>query len=183
MGAFPIRTFGDPGLRKRAADVPEADWGGLSGLAESMIATMYEAPGLGLAATQIGVQKRFFVYDVGDGPEVIVNPEIVETDGEWTFDEGCLSIPGLFFAMQRPKLVHLRGYDLSGKEIDVEADEILARLFLHEVDHLDGVLVVDRLEPDVRKQALKILRHRAMGLPQPELPSGVKDRKSISNEL
>jgi peptide deformylase len=114
---------------------------------------------------------------------VVVNPEIVETDGTWTFDEGCLSVPDLFFPLERPKLVHLKGFDLDGQELDIEGDEVLARLFLHEVDHLDGILVLDRLEPDVRKTALRILRHRAMGLAAPELPPGIKDRKSVGHEL
>jgi peptide deformylase len=146
------------------------------GLVDDMVATMHEAPGVGLAAPQIGVQKRFFVYDIGDGPHVIINPEIVETDGVWTFDEGCLSVPDLFFTVERPKQVHLKGWDIEGRDVDVEGDELLGRLFLHEVDHLDGVLVLDRLEGDLRKQALKVMRHRAMGLPLPELPPGMKDK-------
>lgn len=181
MAPFPIRTFGDPGLKRRCREVPEGEWASLRGLADDMLHTMYEAPGVGLAANQIGVQKRLFVYDIGDGPGEIVNPTILETDGEWTYDEGCLSVPDLFFAVTRPKRVRLSGWRLDGEEVDVWADELLARAFLHETDHLDGSLLLDRLDQQVRKEALKILRHRAMGLPVPELPPGIKDRKSSAN--
>jgi len=129
-------------------------------LAESMYETMYEALGMGLAAPQIGVQRRIFTYDVGEGPHTIINPEIVESSGEWVFNEGCLSVPGLHFDIVRPKLVTLRGLGLDGNEIEIEADEKLARVFQHEIDHLDGVLLLDRLEPDERKRALRALREQ-----------------------
>ena len=182
MATFPIRTFGDPVLKRRAEEVPESEWGSLRRLADDMLDTMYRAPGVGLAAPQVGVQKRFFVYDVGDGPGAVINPEIVETDGVWSYEEGCLSVPGLFFPLERPMRVHLRGFDLNGREIEVEADQLLARMFLHETDHLDGYLVVDRLDPETRKQALKVLRHRAMGIPVGDLPEGIHDRRSIRRE-
>ena len=105
---YEIRVIGDPVLRARATEVADID-GKLAKLADDMLVTMYEAPGLGLAAPQVGVQKRLFVYDVGEGPMTIVNPEIVESRGEWTYDEGCLSIPGLAFELIRPKEVHLKG--------------------------------------------------------------------------
>ena len=120
--------------------------------------------GAGLAAPQIGVQKRLFVYDNGDGPEVIINPTIVETSGEWYHEEGCLSIPDLRLGIVRPNAVHLKGYDLDGEEVSIEADEFLGRIFQHEIDHLDGVLMVERLDDDMRKQALRVLRDRALGL-------------------
>jgi peptide deformylase len=88
----------------------------------------------------------------------------VETGGEWYYGEGCLSIPGLTLGIVRPNQVHLRGYDLDGEEVSLEADEFLGRVFQHEVDHLDGVLMVERLEEDMRKQALRVLRDRALGL-------------------
>ena len=93
MATFPVRLFGDPVLRQRASEVEELD-GDLARLVDTMYETMYEAQGVGLAAPQVGVQKRLFTYDIGDGPEVIVNPEIVESSGEWIYDEGCLSVPG-----------------------------------------------------------------------------------------
>src|SRR3546814_9244684 len=98
-----------------------------------MVTTMYEAPGLGLAGPQVGVQKRIFVYDVGDGPQTVINPEIVESRGEWGYEEGCLSIPGLSFELVRPAEVHLKGYDLDGNEVSIEAADILARCFQHEL--------------------------------------------------
>ncbi len=153
---------GDPVLRQRAAEVTTID-GRLAKLADDMIVTMYEAPGLGLAAPQVGVEKRLFVYDVGDGAKTLINPEIVESDGEWAYEEGCLSVPGLSWEIVRPKLVHLRGIDLDGNEVSVEADEVLARAFQHEIDHLDGVLLLERLDPDTRKQALKTIRELGIG--------------------
>ncbi len=133
-------------------------------LVDDMVETMYDAVGAGLAAPQVGVQKRIFVYDVGDGPEAVVNPTIVESAGEWYHDEGCLSIPGLRLGIVRPATVHLRGYDLDGNVVDLEADEFLGRVFQHELDHLDGVLMVERLDEEQRGQALKILRDRALGI-------------------
>jgi peptide deformylase len=158
---YEIRVIGDPVLRQRAADVTDID-GKLARLAEDMLTTMYEAPGLGLAAPQVGVQKRIFVYDVGEGPQVVVNPRILESSGEWAYDEGCLSIPGLAFELVRPKEVHLVGYDLDGNELSIEADELLARAFQHEMDHLDGVLFIERLDPDDRKAAMKIIREQKL---------------------
>ncbi|MBV8985218.1 MAG: peptide deformylase, partial [Acidimicrobiia bacterium] len=121
--------------------------------------------GSGLAANQVGVRKRVFVYDIGDGPQTIVNPEIVESRGEWTYEEGCLSVPGLYWPIVRPKEVHLRGQDLHGEEIYLEGDELLGRVFQHEVDHLDGVLLLERVSADERKEAMRALRQRALGLP------------------
>ncbi|MFP5255976.1 MAG: peptide deformylase [Acidimicrobiia bacterium] len=158
---YEIRRIGDPVLRQRAKEVTDVD-GKLVRLAEDMVETMYAAPGVGLAAPQVGVQKRLFVYDVGDGPHTIVNPEIRESHGEWAFEEGCLSIPGLAFELVRPKQVHLVGYDLDGNEVSIEADELLARAFQHELDHLDGVLYIERLDPDQRKAALKIIREQRL---------------------
>jgi len=159
VATHPVRLFGDPVLKLPAREVEDLN-GSLVGLAESMYETMYEAVGLGLAAPQIGIQRRIFTYDVGEGPHVIVNPEIVESSGEWVYNEGCLSVPGVNFEIVRPKLVTLRGLGLDGNEVDIEADEVLARLFQHEIDHLNGVLLLDRLEPDERKRALRTLRDR-----------------------
>ena len=163
MSSYSVRVYGDPVLKQVARDVDHVD-GSLVRLVDGMVETMYDAEGAGLAAPQVGVQKRLFVYDVGDGPEVMINPTIVEADGEWYHDEGCLSIPGLRLGIIRPKQVHISGYNLDGKEISIEADEFLGRVFQHEVDHLDGVLMVERLEDDMRRQALRVLRDRALGL-------------------
>ena len=115
-----------------------------------MYDTMYDAPGVGLAAPQVGVQQRFFVYDVNDdtGPHVMFNPEVVAATGEWSYEEGCLSLPGLAFEIVRPKVVTVQGIDLDGNEVVIEGDELLGRVFLHEIDHLDGVLMLDRLDRD-----------------------------------
>lgn len=161
MATYAIRLFGDPVLKRPAAPVVELD-GGLAKLVDAMYETMYAAPGVGLAAPQVGVQRRFFVYDVGDGPHVILNPEITATEGEWHYEEGCLSLPGLAFDIVRPKVVTAVGLDLDGNEITVVGDELLGRLLLHEIDHLDGVLMLERLEPDDRKLALRTLREQAM---------------------
>jgi peptide deformylase len=163
VSTLPIRVYGDPVLNEVTTDIENID-GGVAKLAETMIATMYEAPGVGLAANQIGVQKRLFVYDKGDGPMVIVNPRIVESDGEWTYQEGCLSVPGLSWEITRANAIHLVGFDLDGNELSIETDEFEGRIFQHEMDHLDGVLLIERLDPDQRKEAKKILRARKLEL-------------------
>jgi peptide deformylase len=162
MSTYAVRVYGDPVLKQVAREVDDLD-GSLARLVEDMVETMYGSEGAGLAAPQVGVQKRLFVYDVGEGPQAVVNPTIVETDGEWYHDEGCLSIPGLRLGIVRPDRVMLHGFDIDGHEVSVEADEFLGRVFLHEVDHLDGVLMVERLDEEMRKQALRVLRDRALG--------------------
>ena len=166
MAPYSIRIFGDPVLKQRAAEVSEID-GRLARLAEDMLTTMYDAPGLGLAAPQVGVQKRMFVYDIGEGPRTLINPVISESSGEWAYDEGCLSVPGLSFEIIRPKQIHLTGVDLDGNEVCFEADELLSRLFQHELDHLDGILLLEHLDESQRKAALKELRRRAVHDIQP----------------
>ncbi len=174
MAPYAIRLFGDPVLKQRAADVTEID-GRLARLSEDMLTTMYDAPGLGLAAPQVGVQKRFFVYDIGEGPRTLINPVIKESRGEWVYDEGCLSVPGLSFEIVRPKEIHLVGVDLDGNDVSFEADELLARLFQHELDHLDGVLLLEHLDDGQRKAALKELRRRTVQdiAPSPEHRPGL----------
>ncbi len=172
MPTLPIRVYGDPVLKEVTTDVTDID-GRVAALAEAMIETMYEAPGVGLAANQVGVQKRLFVYDKGDGPVVVVNPRIVETDGEWTFEEGCLSVPGLSWAITRPNAVHLVGFDLDGQEIDIQTDEYEGRIFQHELDHLDGVLLIERLDDDQRRAAKRVLRERRVRLSADD-PDGLR---------
>lgn len=166
MSLYPIRVFGDPVLRQPAAEVTDID-DTLVRLAGDMLDTMYEASGVGLAAPQVGVQKRLFVYDIGHGPHAVVNPRLSGHDGEWDYVEGCLSVPELHWPIVRPRVVHLTGWDLDGNELAIEADELLARLFQHEVDHLDGVLLLEHLDADQRKQAMRALRQRAMDLAAP----------------
>ena len=158
-----IREYGDPVLKQATREVEEID-GRIAKLAEDMLETMYAAPGVGLAANQVGVQRRLFVYDAGDGPGVVVNPRIIESSGEWTFVEGCLSVPELHWPIVRSNQVHLVGLDLEGNEISIEADEYLGRVFQHEVDHLDGTLLIERLDPEQRRAALKTLRARLLSV-------------------
>jgi peptide deformylase len=155
--------YGDPVLNQVTTDIENID-GKIAALAQTMIETMNEAPGVGLAANQVGVQKRLFVYDKGDGPFVVVNPRILETDGEWTYEEGCLSVPGLSWEITRANEVHLVGFDLDGNELDIQTDEYEGRIFHHEMDHLDGVLLIERLDADQRREAKQILRQRNLEL-------------------
>jgi peptide deformylase len=161
MPTLAIRQYGDPVLKERAREVEEID-AALVSLADAMIETMYAAPGMGLAANQVGVQKRVFVYDAGEGARVVVNPLIVESAGEWAYEEGCLSVPGLSWEIVRPDEVHLVGLDLDGNEVSIEACELEGRVFQHELDHLDGVLLIEHLDEAQRKEALRILRGRAL---------------------
>ncbi len=170
MVSYDIRIIGDPVLRRRAAEIDDID-STLVRIADRMVETMYKAEGVGLAAPQVGVQKRLFVWDIGDGPRRMVNPRIVESDGEWVYDEGCLSVPGLSWKIVRPKRVHVVGHDLDGNEVAVEADEIEARLFQHELDHLDGTLLIERLDPDDRRAALRKLRELGIGAAAPSVTS------------
>ena len=134
-------------------------------LVQDMIETMYKAPGVGLAAPQIGVSKRIMVTDPTSGEKksalvTLVNPEIVETEGEQCEEEGCLSIPGFSATLVRPQKVVIRGLDLNGKEVVVEGSDILARAFCHEMDHLDGKFFLDHLsfiKRDMIKRRIKKL--------------------------
>ena len=152
--AYSIRRFGDPVLKTEAAPVGDID-GKVVRLVDDMFTTLYRSDnGLALAAPQIGVQKQVFVWDFGEDPAVVFNPEIVESDGEWVYEEGCLSIPGLYVEIMRPKTVLLRGIDLDGNPVEWEADEVQARMFQHELDHLHGVLMFERMTPEQRKEAM-----------------------------
>ena len=148
-------------LKRRAEEVAEID-GRIARLAEDMHATLKVANGLGLAAPQVGVGRRLFVYEIGDsGPRTMVNPVISDSDGEWEYEEGCLSVPGLYFRITRPKRVHITGYDLDGKEVSIEAVDLEAKLYQHALDHLDGRLLLELLDDDQRKAAMRELRPRA----------------------
>ena len=159
MHPYAIRIVGDPVLRQRANEVTDID-GKLAAIVEGMTGALHEAHGLAVAAPQVGVLKRLFVYQMPeeDDLRVIINPVIAESSGEWVYDEGCLSVPGLSWEIVRPKEVHLTGFDLDGNEVSFEADELLARMFQHELDHLDGVLLLDRLPEDQRKEAKRAVR-------------------------
>jgi peptide deformylase len=161
VATYEIRQFGDPVLKQRSKDVENVD-GALARTVEAMYETMFDAEGGGLAAPQVGIGRRLFVFKTEDGPKVAINPEIVEASGEVEWTEGCLSIPGVGFDIVRPELVTLRAIDLDGNELLIEADDYLGRMFQHEIDHLDGILAIDRLDPDARKQALRELRDRQL---------------------
>ena len=156
---YPLRLFGDPVLKQRAREVEELT-DDLVTLVNGMYDTMDFEDGIGLAAPQVGVRKRLFTFDLheGEGPGVVINPEIVESEGEVLSDEGCLSVPGYRFEVVRAERVTMRGIDLDGREIVMEGDDLLARMIQHEIDHLDGVLLLDRVEPDVRREALADMR-------------------------
>ena len=132
---------------------------------DGMFTTMYDAPGVGLAAPQVGIGKRFFVYDEGDDPKVLINPVITGSDGEWEYSEGCLSIPGLHFDIVRPKHIEVSGIDLNGNDVSFEADEFLARIIQHELDHLDGVLMLEHLDADQLQVAKRSIREMQMAEP------------------
>ena len=142
--SYQIRLFGDPVLKQHAKDVADVD-GTLARTIDAMYETMYDADGGGLAAPQVGIGRRFFVYKTEDGPQVAINPEIVDSSGELEWIEGCLSIPGIGFEIVRPELVTLKAFDLDGNEIFIEADDYMGRMFQHEIDHLNGVLFIDHL--------------------------------------
>jgi peptide deformylase len=160
---LPLRFFGDQVLRKVAAPVTEID-GALVELARRMLVTMEVENGIGLAAPQVGRSLRLFVHGLAEeAPPVLVNPEIVEMDGEWVYPEGCLSIPGLYHDVVRPRRAHVRAWDLGGRELDLDTDELLARVIQHEFDHLNGVLFVDRLRDEGRAAAAAELAERVAG--------------------
>ncbi|MBA2338736.1 MAG: peptide deformylase [Acidimicrobiia bacterium] len=163
MALFPIRTFGDPVLNVAAARVDDIS-SALERLVDDMLETMYDAPGLGLAAPQIGVSKRIFVADIGEGPFTMINPEIVDlSDDEWPFEEGCLSVPGWYWSLDRPSYAAARGIGLDGNPVEYAGDELMGRVLQHEIDHLDGSLLLGRLPKRARKSALRDLRREALG--------------------
>jgi peptide deformylase len=149
MALLDIRTYPDEVLRKKAEPVESVD-DSLRRLADDMVETMYAAPGVGLAAPQVGVSKRLIVADIGlhEGEEsrlvILFNPEIIEADGSIEFEEGCLSLPGFNVVVSRAGRVVVRGLDREGKEASIEAEGLLAIVLQHEIDHLDGILLIDR---------------------------------------
>ena len=153
--ALDIRTFGDPVLKTRAAPVESFD-DSLGRLTEEMLATMRENDGVGLAANQVGRLKRVLVASVDDEDYVIVNPVLSErSETTERGQEGCLSIPGINVEVDRPTAVTVTGQDASGEPLRIEAQDMLARVLQHEVDHLDGVLILDRTDRQSRKAAMR----------------------------
>ena len=148
MALRQIRTIGDPCLNKVCKNVEEVNERTLT-LIDDMLDTMYEADGVGLAAPQVGVLKRIVVIDVGDGPIVMINPEILETSGSQTGSEGCLSVPGKAGTVTRPDYVKAKAYDEEMNEYIIEGEELLARAICHELAHLDGHLYTELVEGEL----------------------------------
>ena len=148
MAIRQVREIGDDILTKQCKDVPRMTLR-TKILIGDMLETMYEYHGVGLAAPQVGVLKRIVVIDVGEGPIVLINPEIVETSGEQTGEEGCLSVPGKWGIVTRPDHVKVRALDQEMNPIELEGEGLLARAFCHEIDHLDGHLYVDLVEGEL----------------------------------
>lgn len=145
MAIRKIREIGDEVLTKPCKEVTKMTLR-TKILIDDMLDTMYEAMGVGLAAPQVGILKRIVVIDVGEGPIVLINPQIVGTDGEQTGEEGCLSVPGKSGLVTRPDYVKVKALDEDMKEIELEGNGLLARAFCHEIDHLDGKMYVDLVE-------------------------------------
>jgi peptide deformylase len=161
MAILPIRLHPDPVLRERAPEVSAVD-DSVRKLVQDMTETMYDAPGLGLAAPQVGVQRRVLVYDAGDELHALINPAITAREGEVVEDEGCLSIPGLQFPVARAQRISVVALDALGGRVSYDAADMEARVIQHEVDHLDGLLFLDRLAPEHRREAMRILREREL---------------------
>ena len=150
MALRTIRVEGDPVLTKKSRPVEEMT-PKISELITDMLDTMYDAMGVGLAAPQVGILKRIVVIDVGEGPIVLINPEILETSGEQTGDEGCLSVPGMAGQVTRPNYVKVKALDVNMEEVIYEGEELLARAFCHEIDHLDGKMYTDLVEGELHR--------------------------------
>lgn len=148
MALRQIRTIGDPVLTKTCKEIKEITPKILE-LADDMLETMYEANGVGLAAPQVGILKRMVVIDIGDGPILMINPEIIETSGTQTGDEGCLSLPGKAGTVTRPNYVKVRAFNEDGDEYEIEGTELLARAICHELDHLDGHMYTEKVEGEL----------------------------------
>ena len=160
--ALDIRTFGDPVLKTRAAPVESFDES-LVRLTQDMLATMRDNEGVGLAANQVGRLKRVFVAAIEDEEYVIVNPVLTEwSETTESVPEGCLSIPGILVDVERPTGVTVSGRDVSGKPLQISASDLLARVLQHEVDHLDGVMILDRTDRPSRKAAMREWRERLL---------------------
>ena len=150
MALRTIRVQGDPVLTKKSRPVEQMT-PRISELITDMLDTMYDAMGVGLAAPQVGILKRIVVIDVGEGPIVLINQEILETGGEQTGDEGCLSVPGMAGQVTRPNYVKVKALDVNMNEVIYEGEELLARAFCHEIDHLDGKMYTELVEGELHK--------------------------------
>jgi len=150
MAVYEIVKIGDPVLREKAAAVPKIT-SNIAKLLDNMKDTLHDAQGVGLAAPQIGISKRVVVIDVGSGPVELINPEIVQAEGEEIAVEGCLSVPGVIGEVPRATWVLVRAMDRDGNPFELEAEDLAARACQHEIDHLDGILFVDKAVRFVEK--------------------------------
>ena len=150
MALRTIRVQGDSVLTKKSRTVDKMT-SRIGELITDMLDTMYDAMGVGLAAPQVGILKRIVVIDVGEGPIVLINPEILETSGEQTGDEGCLSVPGMAGQVTRPNYVKVKALDVNMEEQIYEGEGLLARAFCHEIDHLDGKMYTELVEGELHK--------------------------------
>ena len=148
MAIREIRVLGDDVLTKHCKEVTKMSIR-TKILIEDMLETMYEANGVGLAEPQVGILKRMVVIDIGDGPILMINPEIIETSGTQTGDEGCLSLPGKAGTVTRPNYVKARAFNEDGDEYEIEGTELLARAICHELDHLDGHMYMEKVEGEL----------------------------------
>ena len=167
MALRPILIYPDPVLRVLCRPVERFD-DTLRTLVDDMVETMIAAPGVGLAAPQIGVEQRVAVVDMSVGREagglhVLINPRILDVGGDWTESEGCLSLPGIVDKVDRPERIVVAAQDVEGRPFELEAEEWLARAILHEVDHLDGILFTDRLRGLRKERAKRLLKRLARG--------------------
>ena len=156
-----IRTYGDPCLRKKSSTVKEVGPGERM-LIQSMIATMNEAKGVGLAAPQVGINQRLFVIDVGEGPMAIINPKISKRMGADILAEGCLSIPEVTINIERPQQITVKYLDETGRAMEIVCEDLMARVIQHETDHLDGKLILDYADQNEKaqfKDQLKALKN------------------------
>ena len=150
MAIRQVREIGDDILRKQSKPVTKMTLRTRI-LINDMLDTMYEEEGVGLAAPQVGILKQIVVVDIGDGPFVLINPEIIESSGEQTGDEGCLSVPGKVGTVTRPNYVRVRCLNEDMEEIEIEGEELLARALCHEIDHLKGIMYVDKVDGGLRE--------------------------------
>jgi peptide deformylase len=149
-----IVTFGHPALTAKSSNIEQID-DYIVSLSKKMINIMYEAPGVGLAAPQIGINKNIFVFDAGEGPKVAINPKIEDLQGNIIFMEGCLSLPGYYWDIERYEYAKVSCLNENGEEIIYEGEELLGRVLQHEYDHLQGNLLLKKLKRKIRKEALK----------------------------
>jgi peptide deformylase len=168
MSILPIRLYGDPVLRTRAAELDEVDRRARR-LMNNMTDTMKEAPGIGLAAPQVGILKRIIVWENDQDRGALANPVILEREGSVEGEEGCLSMPGITYPVVRSEWVLVQGVDDSGDTVKFETRDLTARIIQHEIDHLDGILFIDHLPPELRSEALGVLRELAETWEQQEV--------------